>query len=112
MQRLLSQTIAEVRTLQLNRSVPSSAGGTSGSESEPIVLDDDDDDVEIIVRVEREETRVPSPYPRTLVEIVEPDQSIDQMEEAFMEHAGVLVPRELRWPPEGEEVVPSSEAGS
>lgn len=92
-------------------SVPSSANGSTGSHEDPLVVDDDeDDDVEIIVRVEREETRVPSRYPRTLVEVVELDQSIDQMEEAFMEHAGVMVPRELRWPPL-DEVVPSSEVG-
>ena len=71
------------------------------------MLDDEDDEPEIVVRVEREETRVPSPYPRTLVEIVEPDQSIDLMEERFMSHAGILAPRELRWPPlDADEVVP------
>ena len=92
-------------------SVPSSTGGSVGSRSEPIVLDDEDDEAEIVVRVEREETRVPSPYPRTLVEIVEPDQSIDLMEERFMSNAGILAPRELRWPPLDEEVVLSSKAG-
>src|ERR1700689_798781 len=97
MQSLLGQTIMEVRMLPGSvGSVPSSSGGSVGSRSEPIVLDDEDDDVEIVIRVEREETRVPSPYPRTLVEIVEPDQSIDAMEAAFMENAGVVVPRECQ----------------
>src|ERR1700689_395072 len=113
MQSLLGQTIMEVRMLQASvGSVPSSTGGSVGSRSEPIVLDDEDDEPEVVVRVEREETRVPSPYPRTLVEIVEPDQSIDLMEERFMSNAGILAPRELRWPPlDEDEVVPSSVAG-
>src|SRR5580698_6300779 len=91
MARLLGQMMVEVRMLQASvGSVPSSAGGSVGSRSEPIILDDEEDEPEIVVCVEREETRVLSPYPRTLVEIIELDQSIDAMEERFMAHVGVM----------------------
>lgn len=52
-----------------------------GSVEDPIIFEDNENGV--VVQVEKEGTWVPSPYSRTLVEIIKPNQSIDAIEERF-----------------------------
>lgn len=57
-----------VQELQ-NRTISPPVTG-SGSEDNPLVLDDEDDEI-VKVRIERGSTRLPSPYPRTLIPVLD-----------------------------------------
>ena len=135
LEQLTGRLVSDIRRLEANWSVPSSAtGSSSGTRDNPLVLDDEED--EVVVRVEREDTVVPPPQAgtpfvaraamvTTLIEInednVDPndvitDQSIDAMEDQFMIQTGVMVHRGRRiaWPPldpEDDEVVASLVVG-